>query len=88
MVSGRVPCAFDSLTRRILPPRLTRPFIRSVMLLNATLSAGAGATAGPAVAAADWIPPGRRGLWAPRPREAPPRVCLVNLPTGLPGQFD
>src|SRR5277367_1629784 len=44
MPSGRVPCAFDSRTRRILPPRLTRPFIRSVILLKATPSAGAGAT--------------------------------------------
>src|SRR3954452_13881632 len=44
MRSGRVPWALLSRTRSSVAPRLTRPFIRSVMLLNATPSAGAGAT--------------------------------------------
>ena len=41
--SGRLPCALDRRTRRVSPPMLARTFIRSVWLLNATPSAGAGA---------------------------------------------
>src|SRR5437868_7774821 len=43
MASGRVPPAFEMRTRRLPPPRLTRGIIRSVWLLKAAPSAGAGA---------------------------------------------
>src|SRR5204862_7466323 len=43
IASGRLPCAFEMRTRSRLPPMLTRGIIRSVWLLKATLSAGAGA---------------------------------------------
>src|SRR2546425_11905485 len=43
MASGRVPYALEMRTRSRLPPRLTRGIIRSVWLLKAAPSAGAGA---------------------------------------------
>src|SRR5438445_11718964 len=43
IVSGRVPQAFEMRTRSRLPPILTRGIIRSVWLLKAAPSAGAGA---------------------------------------------
>src|SRR2546426_6264888 len=43
IASGRVPQAFEMRTRSRLPPRLTRGIIRSVWLLKAAPSAGAGA---------------------------------------------
>src|SRR5438876_2654043 len=43
IASGRVPQAFEMRTRSVLPPMLTRGIIRSVWLLKAAPSAGAGA---------------------------------------------
>src|SRR5262245_18684475 len=43
IASGRTPYALEMRTRTRLPPRLTRGIIRSVWLLNAAPSAGAGA---------------------------------------------
>src|SRR2546428_3663316 len=43
IASGRMPQAFEMRTRSRLPPRLTRGIIRSVWLLKAAPSAGAGA---------------------------------------------
>src|SRR5262249_24446838 len=43
IASGRLPQALEMRTRSRLPPRLTRGIIRSVWLLKAAPSAGAGA---------------------------------------------
>src|SRR2546425_6777421 len=43
IASGRMPQAFEMRTRSLLPPILTRGIIRSVWLLKAAPSAGAGA---------------------------------------------